>query len=105
MNAGPPHTDLDPRSISNYIVSMKAQIVRIGNSQGIRIPKPFLQQSGIAKEVDIQVQGNQIVLRSLRRPRDGWEESFRQMASKGDDRLLDEKLLKQTSWDEEEWQW
>jgi antitoxin MazE len=84
---------------------MKAQIVRIGNSQGIRIPKPFLQQSGIAKEVDIEVQGNQIVLKSLRRPREGWEESFRQMASKGDDRLLDEKLLKLPSWDEEEWQW
>lgn len=96
---------LDARTISNYIVSMKAQIVRIGNSQGVRIPKPFLQQSGIAKDVDIEVQGNQIVLRSLRRPREGWEESFRQMASKGDDRLLDEKLLQQTSWDEEEWEW
>ena len=96
---------LDAPLIGNYIVSMKAQIVRIGNSQGIRIPKPFLQQSGISKEVDIEVLGNQIVLRSLRRPREGWEESFRQMASKGDDRLLDEKLLKQSSWDEEEWQW
>ena len=84
---------------------MKAQIVRIGNSQGIRIPKPFLQQSGISKEVDIEVQGNQIVLRSLRRAREGWEESFSRMATKGDDRLLDENLLKQTSWDEKEWQW
>ena len=84
---------------------MKAQIVRIGNSQGIRIPKPFLQQSGIAREVDIEVQGNQIVLRALRRPREGWEDSFRQMASKGDDRLIDENLPAQTSWDEEEWRW
>ena len=84
---------------------MKAQIVRIGNSQGIRIPKPFLQQSGIAKEVDIEVRGNQIVLRSLRRPREGWDESFRQMATEGDDRLLDETLLRHTSWDEKEWQW
>lgn len=84
---------------------MKAQIVRIGNSQGIRIPKPFLQQSGIAKEVDIEVQGNQIVLRSLRRPREGWDESFRQMSNKGDDRLLDGPVLNQTIWDNEEWQW
>ena len=89
----------------NYIVAMKAQIIRIGNSQGIRIPKPFLQQSGIAKDVDIEVQGKQIVLRSIGHPREGWEESFRQMASKGDDRLLDENLLKPTSWDEAEWQW
>ncbi len=90
---------------SNYIVSMKAQIVRIGNSQGIRIPKPFLQQSGITKEVDIEVQGNQIVLRSARRPREGWEESFREMAKRGDDQLLDGDLVNQTSFDEEEWEW
>ena len=89
----------------NYIVSMKAQIVRIGNSQGIRIPKPFLQQSGIAKEVDIEVQGNQIVLRSLRQPREGWDESFRKMSAEADDRLLDDELLTQTRWDEEEWRW
>ena len=86
-------------------MGMKAQIVRIGNSQGVRIPKPFLQQSGISGEVDIEVRGNQIVLRSLRRPREGWEDSFRRMASKGDDVLLDGKLLRQSSWDEEEWQW
>ena len=86
-------------------MGMKAQIVRIGNSQGVRIPKPFLQQSGISREVDIEVRGNQIVLRSLRRPREGWEDSFRRMASKGDDVLLDGKLLRQSSWDEEEWQW
>lgn len=49
--------------IRNYIVSMKAQIVRIGNSQGIRIPKPFLQQSGISEEVDIEVNGSEIIIR------------------------------------------
>lgn len=60
---------------------------------------------GIPNEVDIEVQGNQIVRRSLRRARKGWEDSFRQMASNGDDRLLYDHLLKQTSWDENEWQW
>jgi antitoxin MazE len=85
---------------------MKTRIVRIGNSQGIRIPKPFLEQSGFGKEVDIELQGNQIVVRSLRRPREGWEESFREMARRGDDRLLDEEsLLTQSSWDGQEWQW
>ena len=85
---------------------MKAQIVKIGNSQGIRIPKPFLQQSGIAAEVDIEVNGNEIIIRSLHRPREGWEDSFRRMAAKGGDRLLDEESLPaQSRWDEEEWQW
>lgn len=88
--------------IRNYIVGMKAQIVKIGNSQGIWIPKPFLQQSGISDEVDIEVNGSEII-RSLRSPREGWEDSFRRMAAKGDDRLLDEESLPtQSSWDEEE---
>ena len=51
---------------------------------------------GTVKEIDIKVQGNQIAPGSPRRPRQGWEDSFRQMASKGDDRLLDAKLLKTT---------
>lgn len=85
---------------------MRAAIVKIGNSQGIRIPKPFLQQSGISDEVDIEVNGNEITIRSLRRPREGWEDSFRRTAGQGDDRLLDEESLPaQSSWDEEEWQW
>jgi antitoxin MazE len=34
---------------------MKAKIVRIGNSQGIRIPKPLLAEAGIGTEVDVTV--------------------------------------------------
>lgn len=56
---------------------------------------------GTVKEIEIKVQGNQIAPRSPRRPREGWEDSFRQMASEGDDRLLDAKLLNTTRWDEE----
>lgn len=84
---------------------MRAQIIRIGNSQGVRIPKPFLQQSGIGREVEIEIQGDQIVIRSAERPREGWEEAFRLMAKNGDDRLLDGDLVTQSSWDEEEWEW
>jgi hypothetical protein len=31
--------------------AIKARIVAIGNSQGIRIPKPLLAQAGLAAEV------------------------------------------------------
>ena len=64
------------------------------------------QLSGISDEVDIEVNGSEIIIRSLRSPREGWEDSFRRMAAKGDDRLLDEESLPTlSSWDEEEWQW
>ena len=83
---------------------MKTQIIRIGNSQGVRIPKPFLRHSNIEKDVEIEAQDNQIVIRASKRPREGWEEAFRLMAKHGDDCLLDDPL-NQTSWDLEEWEW
>lgn len=84
---------------------MRAQIIKIGNSQGVRIPKPFLQQSRIGREVEIELQGDHIVIRSAERPREGWEEAFRLMAKNGDDRLIDGDLVNQSSCDDEEWEW
>lgn len=68
---------------------MKARIVKIGNSKGIRIPKAFLEQSRVGEEVELEVRGNQILIRPASRPRDGWEEAFHLMAEQGDERLLD----------------
>jgi len=84
---------------------MKTRIVKIGNSQGVRIPKLFLERSNLAQEVELEALDNQIVIRSLKRPRQDWEEAFRAMAERGDDSLLDENLPAQTDWDEAEWQW
>jgi antitoxin MazE len=84
---------------------MKTRIIRIGNSHGIRIPKLYLQQTGLAEEVELDVQDNEIVIRSARRPRQGWAEAFRETAKHAGDRLLDEGATHQSSWDEAEWQW
>lgn len=83
---------------------MKTRIVKIGNSQGIRIPKPLLEQSGLGEEVELEVQPHQIVIRATKRPREGWNEAFRAMAIRGDDSLLDPDVI-ETSWDDEEWEW
>lgn len=85
---------------------MKAKIIRIGNSQGVRIPKPILEESGLHGEVDLQVHEGGIVIRPLARQREGWDQAFQSMSASGDDQLLDEELLSyQSSWDDEEWQW
>ncbi len=84
---------------------MKTRIVRIGNSQGIRIPKLLLERSNLAEEVELQAQDNQIVIRSAREPRQGWADAFRAMADRADDDLLDEAAIAQTQWDADEWQW
>ena len=89
----------------NYIVVMKARIVKIGNSQGIRIPKLVLEQTRLKDEVELKVQDHEIVITAPRRPRAGWEEAFREMAKRGDDELLDAPLPSLTRFDEEEWEW
>jgi antitoxin MazE len=84
---------------------MRVRIVKIGNSQGIRIPKLLLERSNLADEVELEAEDNRIIIRSLRQPRQDWESAFRAMAERGDDELLDNDMPAQTQWDEDEWQW
>ena len=84
---------------------LKTHLIKIGNSQGIRIPKPILEQIGVSGEIEMEVQGHQLILRPATDPREGWAESFRKMATNGDDALLDGDLLILTEWEETEWEW
>jgi antitoxin MazE len=84
---------------------MKTRIIRIGNSQGVRIPKPLLEQTGLEGEVDLHVKDNALIITKKRRPRAGWAKAFKEMATRGDDKPLDGNLPCLSSWDEEEWEW
>lgn len=83
---------------------MRARIIKIGNSQGVRIPKLFLEQTGLAEEVEIEAVDKHIVIRPVTSIREGWDEAFKKMADNTDDQLLD-ATASQTQWDESEWQW
>jgi len=84
---------------------MRTRIIRIGNSQGIRIPKVLLEQSHLGTEVELVVEDEEIIIRSASHPRQGWEEKLQLMAESGDDKLIDEDLSVQTEWDRDEWEW
>ena len=84
---------------------MRARIVKIGNSQGIRIPKPLLEQTGIMEDVELEVDQNQIVIRPVSNHRDGWDDAFKAMADSDDDMIIDEAENISHSWDDDEWQW
>ena len=83
--------------------AIRGRIIRIGNSQGIRIPKILLEQSGIHTDVEIEVQGDQLIIRTAPRLRMGWDQAFAEMAQQHDDALLDD--VKTTDWDQVEWEW
>ena len=85
---------------------MKTQLIKIGNSRGVRLPKAIIEQLGLEDEIELEVRPDEIALRpAKRKPRDGWAESFKKMAERGDDALIDGPLPSLTKFDEEEWEW
>jgi antitoxin MazE len=84
---------------------MRARVIKIGNSQGLRIPKPIFEQTGIRDDVEIEVEKNQIIIRPLKSAREGWDDAFRAMGKAGNDAPIIEDENLSHSWDEEEWQW
>jgi antitoxin MazE len=84
---------------------MKATVIRIGNSRGVRIPKALLEQCRLRDTVELEVDGGHLVIRAAEHPRSGWDEAFQRMAERGDDALLDNDSLAPTRWDETEWEW
>jgi antitoxin component of MazEF toxin-antitoxin module len=56
---------------------VEMRVVKWGNSRGIRIPKPLLEQAGIDEDVTLEVRRGEIVIRPRGHPRAGWEASVR----------------------------
>lgn len=85
---------------------MKMQLIKIGNSRGVRLPKSVIEQVGLEDGIELEVRSNEVAIRpAKRKPRAGWAESFKAMAEAGDDALIDGPLPSLTKFDEEEWEW
>jgi len=82
---------------------MKARIVRVGNSRGIRLPKSLLDHAGLPDDVELIAEPGRIVIEAAARPRAGWAEAAERMAAHGDDVMHDPPMP--TAFDDEEWTW
>ncbi len=82
--------------------AIKARIVAIGNSHGVRIPKPLLEQAGLAGDVELHAEQGRIVIAAARTPRAGWAEAAAQLHARGEDGLLETPAA---AFDAEEWEW
>ncbi len=82
---------------------MKTKIIRIGNSRGVRIPKPLLEEAGLENEVELRVTDSGIVIENTAPLRDGWAAAAAKVRERGDDGLLDEPVP--TAFDDSEWVW
>lgn len=78
---------------------MRARIIRIGNSRGLRIPKPILDQAGLEDEVELTVDGDRLVIQRSQPPRTGWAAAATAAGGKSALPHLP------TRFDVEEWHW
>jgi antitoxin MazE len=83
---------------------MKISLIKIGNSQGVRIPKTLIEQCGFGNEIEIEVKGKALVLRSAQPSRQGWDEAFAGLRGAEDAAPLLPDSMSQ-EWDETEWTW
>ena len=83
---------------------MKTALVRIGNSRGIRIPKPLIEQCGLEGTVELSVENDRLVISPGRRLRQGWIEAFRNSGPTERDELLLEPM-RASEFDRKEWKW
>ena len=82
---------------------MKTKIVRIGNSQGIRIPKPLLEEAGLGEVVELRITETGLALESLSEPRAGWAEAARALTeSESDEEAVP---FVSNEFDESDWEW
>jgi antitoxin MazE len=82
---------------------MRAELVRIGNSRGIRIPKPLIEQCRLGETVELRVENDCLVIAPQRRSRQGWEDAFSAAAPPANDALLLD--IGPNDFDKKEWKW
>lgn len=82
---------------------MKARLVNIGNSRGVRLPKPLIEQAGLVDAVELDLRDGLIVIAPVRQTREGWSDAAARLAADPSHGLLDHPTP--SRFDEDEWQW
>ncbi len=81
---------------------MKVNLVSIGNSKGVRLPRSVIKECKFGDQVEMRVGDGVVVLARAREARTGWDDAFEKMTAAGDDALIVPDHLDH-QWDEEEW--
>ena len=83
---------------------MRAPLVRIGNSRGLRIPKALIEQCGFGDTVYLRLEDDCLVIARDRPLRGGWANAFQSAARTAEPELLLDRVPA-NEFDREEWKW
>lgn len=79
---------------------MRAKIIQIGNSKGLRLSKTMLKQYDITDEVILRLEENCIVIEPVHKTRKHWEAAFIDMRKNGDDQGIQEDVFEDEAFEE-----
>jgi len=82
---------------------MHSELIQIGNSKGVRLPKALLKQVGIKNKINVIIKNGAIIILPDKQPRKGWGEKFEKMHKAGEDQLIE--FSGSNQFDEQEWEW
>ena len=60
-----------------------AELIQIGNSKGVRIPKVLIEQAGLEGTLELRVVEGGLLISPLRRPRQGWDKAVEAAVKRG----------------------
>ncbi len=81
------------------------RLVQIGNSRGIRIPKPLIKGADLEdRELELKIVSEGLLVKPATTRRQGWKKAFEVMHDSGDDELV---MAAEPSipFDHEGWEW
>ena len=81
---------------------MLTDVVRIGNSKGVRIPAVILKECNITDKVKMEVKDGKIIIIPIDKPRKEWAMNFKEMRANSDDNLVIKENLDENL---EDWEW
>ena len=81
-------------------------LIRIGNSQGVRIPKAIIEQAKLEdKELVFKISDEGLIIQPLQKPRQGWEKAFVKSLKIKEADPIDQEWLDAPLTDNGEWEW
>jgi antitoxin MazE len=85
---------------------LKTKIIKIGNSQGLRIPKVLLQEYELYDTVELERGLNSIIIKPVKsKARKNWAQAFKNMSQNNDDVLIGSHFMGANIFDKDEWEW